>query len=287
MLLLGVFYQSEEMNYTPVSLAEVETTAQAAQEFARALPVYAQEVAVAIVPIVVLFALFEAVCHRFHRRQLWRIAAGFVYTYVGLVLFLTGVNVGFMPAGQLIGATIAASDQRWLLVPIGMVIGYFIVKAEPAVGVLTHQVEAITSGSITRSSIQKSLSIGISVSVGISMVRILTGVSLMWFLVPGYAIALGMTFFVPQIFTGIAFDSGGVASGPMTTTFLLPLAMGACEALGGNVLEDAFGIVAMVAMMPLLTIQVLGLVNKVRQYLQTRRSWTVEELADEIVYFEG
>jgi hypothetical protein len=235
----------------------------------------------------VLFALFEAVCHRFHRRQLWRIAAGFVYTYVGLVLFLTGVNVGFMPAGQLIGATIAASDHRWLLVPIGMVIGYFIVKAEPAVGVLTHQVEAITSGSITRSSIQKSLSIGISVSVGISMVRILTGVSLMWFLVPGYAIALGMTFFVPQIFTGIAFDSGGVASGPMTTTFLLPLAMGACEALGGNVLEDAFGIVAMVAMMPLLTIQVLGLVNKVRQYLQTRRSWTVEELADEIVYFEG
>jgi hypothetical protein len=287
MLLLGVFYQSEEMNYTPVSLAAVETTAQAAQEFARALPVYAKEVAVAIVPIVVLFALFEAVCHRFHRRQLWRIAAGFVYTYVGLVLFLTGVNVGFMPAGQLIGATIAASGQRWLLVPIGMVIGYFIVKAEPAVGVLTHQVEAITSGSITRSSIQKSLSIGIAVSVGISMVRILTGVSLLWFLVPGYAIALGMTFFVPQIFTGIAFDSGGVASGPMTTTFLLPLAMGACEALGGNVLEDAFGIVAMVAMMPLLTIQVLGLVNKVRQYLQTRRSWTVEELADEIVYFEG
>jgi hypothetical protein len=285
-LLLGIFYRPEGMEYTPAALAQVETTAQAAREFARALPVYAQEVAVAIGPIVGLFLIFELLSRRFHRRQLWKIAAGFVYTYVGLVLFLTGVNVGFMPAGQLIGATVAASDQRWLLVPIGMVMGYFIVKAEPAVGVLTGQVENITAGSISRRSIQNSLSIGISVSVGIAMLRVLTGISILWFLIPGYAIALVMTFFVPQIYTGIAFDSGGVASGPMTTTFLLPLSMGACQALGGNVMTDAFGMVAMVAMMPLLTIQVLGLVNKVQWYLRQHRQVPMEAVADVIVYFD-
>jgi hypothetical protein len=285
-LLLGIFYQPDQMEYTPVSLAQIDTTAQAAQEFAKALPVYGQEVAVALGPIVGLFVIFELFSHRFHRRQLWKIGAGFVYTYVGLVLFLTGVNVGFMSAGQLIGATLAHSEQRWLLVPIGMVIGYCIVKAEPAVSVLTGQVEDITAGSISRSSIQNSLSIGIAASVGISMLRILTGVSLLWFLIPGYAIALGMTFFVPQIFTGIAFDSGGVASGPMTTTFLLPLAMGACEALGGDVMEDAFGIVALVAMMPLLTIQMLGLVSNVHGYLRRRRQPPMDAVADCIVYFD-
>jgi hypothetical protein len=167
-----------------------------------------------------------------------------------------------------------------------MVMGYFIVKAEPAVGVLTGQVENITAGSISRRSIQNSLSIGISVSVGIAMLRVLTGISILWFLIPGYAIALVMTFFVPQIYTGIAFDSGGVASGPMTTTFLLPLSMGACQALGGNVMTDAFGMVAMVAMMPLLTIQVLGLVNKVQWYLRQHRQVPMEAVADVIVYFD-
>lgn len=286
-MILGICYRPEDAAYTPVSLTELATTRAVAAEFAKALPVYIEEVAVALVPIAVLFILFQCIFRRFHSRQLLKIVAGFVYSYIGLVLFLTGVNVGFMPAGQYIGSAIAGSKAPFVLIPIGMLIGYFIVKAEPAVKVLTRQVEDVTNGSITQKSIEHALSIGIAFSVGIAMLRILTGLHIMWFLVPGYLISLAMTFFVPQIFTGIAFDSGGVASGPMTTTFLLPLAMGACEALGGNVLTDAFGIVAMVAMTPLFTIQMLGLWANVRKRMRMRKlSIQLREVEDGIMYFD-
>lgn len=293
-LLLGITYHPEDVAYTPVSISDLQTTVDAAREFAIALPVYAKEVVVAVAPIAALFLLFQLIFRRFQRHQLLKIAAGLIYTCLGLILFLTGVNVGFMPAGQLIGSSIAGSSQKWLLIPIGMLIGYFIVRAEPAVQVLTRQVEEISNGSISQRSIQYSLSVGICVSVGLAMLRILTGIPIMWFLVPGYAISLLMTFFVPQIFTGIAFDSGGVASGPMTATFLLPLAMGACNAVGGDMMTDAFGIVAMVAMTPLLTIQLLGLSDKLRQYVDQRRRAGMEpasvqaiwELEDDIIYFD-
>ena len=180
------------------------------------------------------------------------------------MLFVTGVNVGFMPAGNYLGRVIAGLPYRWIIVPIGMLIGYFIVLAEPAVFVLTKQVEEITDGAISAKAMSMSLSIGVSVSLGLAMIRVLTGISILWFLVPGYFIALGLSFFVPKIFTAIAFDSGGVASGPMTATFLLPFAMGACSAVGGDIIADAFGVVAMVAMTPLITIQILGLVFRLR-----------------------
>ena len=192
--------------------------------------------------------------------MLIRICIGLLYTYVGLVLFLTGVNVGFMPAGSFLGQILAGLNCRFIIIPIGMLIGFFIVKAEPAVYILMKQVEELTDGAIPGSALQKSLSIGVSVSIGLAMIRVLTGISILWLVIPGYAIALIMSFFVPKIFTAIAFDSGGVASGPMTATFLLPFAMGACLAVGGNVVTDAFGVVAMVAMTPLITIQGLGLV---------------------------
>ena len=183
-------------------------------------------------------------------------------------MFLTGVNVGFMPAGQYLGEIIASHSYRWILVPVGMVIGYFIVKAEPAVHVLTRQVEEITSGFIAGKSLLLSLSIGMAISVGLAATRVLTGISILWYLIPGYILALGLSFFTPRIFTAIAFDSGGVASGPMTATFLLPLAMGACEAVGGNVLADAFGMVAMVAMTPLITIQIMGVCFRIKMALE-------------------
>ena len=157
-------------------------------------------------------------------------------------MFLTGVNVGFMPAGQLIGAAIAGGETPFLLIPAGMLMGYFIVAAEPAVHVLVRQVEEVSMGSISQAAMRQGMSIGVAVSIGIAMLRVLTGISILWFLIPGYAISLGLTFFVPQLFTGVAFDAGGVASGPMTATFLLPFAMGACEAVGGNLMTDAFGL---------------------------------------------
>ena len=164
-----------------------------------------------------------------------------------------------MPADNYLGSAIAEQGYNWILIPIGMLVGYFIVAAEPAVHVLNKQVEEITGGAIPQKAMQLSLSIGVSFSVGIAMLRVLTGMSILWFLIPGYAVAIGLSWKVPKIFTAVAFDSGGVASGPMTATFLLPFAMGACSALGGDVLTDAFGIVAMVAMTPLVTIQCLGL----------------------------
>ena len=205
---------------------------------------------------------------RLKKRPLIKILVGLFYTYIGLVLFLTGVNVGFMPAGNYLGQMIAALPYRWIIVPIGMLIGYFIVMAEPAVYVLTRQVEELTDGAIDSGVMKTGLSISVAVSVGLAMLRVLTGISIFWLLVPGYALAIGLSFFVPKIFTAVAFDSGGVASGPMTATFLLPFATGACLAVGGDVVADAFGVVAMVAMTPLITIQVIGLIYR----LQERRA---------------
>ncbi len=220
-----------------------------------------------MVPICLVFLLFQLITRRFKHTQLWRIVSGLVYTYAGLVMFLTGVNVGFMPAGELIGSYIGGGEQPFLLIPIGMVMGYFIVSAEPAVHVLIKQVEEVSMGSISQGAMKQGLSIGVAVSIGIAMLRVLTGISILWFLIPGYAVSLGLTFFVPQLFTGVAFDAGGVASGPMTAAFLLPFAMGACEAAGGSLMTDAFGLVAMVAMTPLVTIQLLGLAGRVKKKL--------------------
>lgn len=172
--------------------------------------------------------------------------------------------MGFMPAGNYLGQVIASLPYKWVIVPIGMVIGYFIVRAEPAVYVLMEQVEELTSGAISGKAMGISLSIGVAVSLGLAMIRVLTGIPILWFLIPGYAAALILSFFVPKIFTAIAFDSGGVASGPMTATFLLPFAMGACQSSGGNIAADAFGVVAMVAMTPLITIQAMGALYQIK-----------------------
>ena len=266
-LILGICYSPDSASYTPAALPDIATTRDAFREFTAALPHYAEEVVIAMIPICAMFLLFQLFTRRFKRTQLLRIVSGLVYTYVGLVLFLTGVNVGFMGAGQLIGATIARSEHPFLLVPIGMLMGYFIVAAEPAVHVLVKQVEEVSMGSISQSAMRQGMSIGVALSIGIAMLRVVTGVSILWFLIPGYAISLVLTFFVPQLFTGVAFDAGGVASGPMTATFLLPFAMGACEAIGGNLMTDAFGLVALVAMTPLVTIQLLGLAGRVKKRL--------------------
>ncbi len=264
-LILGMIYNPGQSEIVSDSIPIVDNTVDLWRLFAVGFPTYIEEMAVSLLPIVVFFGLFQMVSRDINKKSLIKIGIGLVYTYVGLVLFLTGVNVGFMPAGNYLGQTIAGLSFAWIIIPIGAIIGYYIVKAEPAVFVLTKQVEEMTSGAISASAMGTSLSIGVSMSVGLAMVRVLTGISVMWLIIPGYAIALILTFFVPKIFTAIAFDSGGVASGPMTATFLLPFAMGACGARGGNIITDAFGIIAMVAMTPLITIQVMGVVFKLKE----------------------
>ena len=264
-LVLGLMYPSEAA-YTPVEIPEMENSQEMILLFVHGLPHYAKEVAIALAPIVAFFFLFNTFYIKMPKKPLISISVGLIFTYVGLVLFLTGVNVGFMPVGNYIGNLIGSKSFNWILLPIAMLIGYFIVKAEPAVHVLNKQVEDLTAGSIPARAMELSLSIGVATSLGLAMIRVLTGISVMYFLVPGYVLALGLSFFTPKIFTSIAFDSGGVASGPMTATFLLPFAMGACEAIGGpeRIVSDAFGVVAMVAMTPLITIQLLGVEYKFR-----------------------
>lgn len=264
-LILGMIFHPESTEQVSASIPIIDNTVDLWRLFSHELPTYLEEMALSILPIVFFFGVFQLISRDINKKALIKIGIGLIYTYMGLVLFLTGVNVGFMPAGNYLGQTIAQLPYAWIIVPIGMIIGYFIVLAEPAVFVLTRQVEEMTSGAISAKAMGLSLSIGVSVSVGLAMIRVLTDISILWFLIPGYAIALILTFFVSKIFTAIAFDSGGVASGPMTATFLLPFAMGACEALGGNIITDAFGIVAMVAMTPLITIQVMGLIFKIKE----------------------
>ena len=286
-MLLGIFYEPDSALYSSTLIPEVETTRDAAMLFAHAIPEYFHEVAVALVPIAGAFFIFQILYKRYKKHQLLRVIFGFIFTYIGLAMFLCGVNVGFMPVGQIIGGGIADSAFKWLLIPIGMVICYFIVAAEPAVHVLTKQVEEISNGFVTAKMMQTALSVGVCISVGIAMLRILTGISILWFLIPGYAFALILTRYVSPIFTGIAFDSGGVASGPMTATFLLPFAMGACEAVGGNVMTDAFGIVAMVAMTPLITIQMMGFITQMKEKAKQHFiAVQLNQLEDDILYFD-
>ena len=263
-MLMGLFFDASSGSYYNVASVEGQELGNVFQLFADAFPEYLKEVGLALAPILAFFIVFQIVWLKLPKSQLIKYGVGIVYTFLGLVLFLIGVNVGFMPVGNYLGNQIAGLSYRWILIPLGMVMGFFVVAAEPAVHVLNNQVEEISGGTISKRAMMLTLSIGVAISIGLAMIRVLTGISIWYFLLPGYLIALILTFFVPKIFTAVAFDSGGVASGPMTATFLLPFAMGACEAVGGNMMTDAFGIVAMVAMTPLITIQLLGLVYRVK-----------------------
>lgn len=263
-LVLGMLYRPDGGQVEVVTAYNAADSIELRRMFFDVLPTYMAEIALSLLPIVLFFGLFQIFSLRLRGRTLKRIIVGLAYTYIGLTVFLTGANVGFIPAGSYLGSVLGGSF-KYILIPIGALIGFFIVKAEPAVYVLNHQVEELTDGGISAKAMGISLSVGVALSVALSMVRVLTGVPVLYFLIPGYAVALGLSFVTPKIFTAIAFDSGGVASGPMTATFLLPLAQGACSAMGGNIVTDAFGVVAMVAMTPLITIQVLGLFHRLRQ----------------------
>ena len=229
------------------------------------------------------FYLFQIFSLRLSARRVARITVGMLYTYAGLVLFLTGVNAGFMPIGNHLGRMLGSLSHRWIVIPIGMLIGYYLVAAEPAVHVLNKQVFEITSGAVPPRAMSVSLGIGVAVSVGLSMMRMLLNIHILWILIPGYALALYLTRLVPPVFTAIAFDSGGVASGPMATTFLLPLTMGVCTSIGADVVTQAFGVVALVAMTPLITIQLLGLYYRRRTVRANARQRYFQPVHEEIL----
>lgn len=219
----------------------------------------AKEVLIALGLIVVFFVVLQIVVLKLPKKRLIQIAVGIGYTFVGLVIFLSAVKVGFMPIGYKLGTEIAGN--KIVAIIFSLVIGMVVVLAEPAVHVLNKQVEEITEGTVSKRSMMIALSIGVGLSICLSIVRIIFDFSILFYLIPGYLISLGLSFFVPGLYTAIAFDSGGVASGPLTSSFILPFAVGVCASVTGGVdsiLSNAFGIVAMVAMAPLITIQLLG-----------------------------
>ena len=283
-LVLAMFFDPASSQYaaeTPALLAAWEDVLPA---LLSAFPHYLREVSLALLPILLVFAIFQIFWLKLPARRLLRMVSGIVYTLAGLCLFLAAVNVGFLPVGYALGGRLAALSANWVIIPLAMLMGFFIVRAEPAVHVLNEQVSEITDGVIGKRTMLYTLSLGVAASLGLAMTRLLTGLSIWYFVLPGYALALGMSFFVPRVFTAIAFDSGGVASGPMTATFLLPFALGAVEALGGNPMADAFGLVAMVAMTPLIAIQALALIYAIRTRGKVRAS--VAEPMVEIIDFE-
>ncbi len=284
-LVLGIVFNVSDVPYEMTVVEEVVNTQGVLFCYLHGFGKYALEVLIAINPILIFFLLFQLSTRAFRKRQIVRILFGFLYTVVGLMLFLTGANVGFMPVGMEIGQSLADLWGGWLLIPVGMLIGYFVVAAEPAVHVLNKQVERMSAGAISSSAMKKGLCIGVCISIGLAMTRILTGIDIMYILIPGYVIALALTFFTPPLFTGIAFDSGGVASGAMVSSFVLPMAIGACYALNGAeaIMTQAFGCVAFVALTPLISIQILG-INYKRKTSKIKRNFLNVE--DRILEYE-
>lgn len=224
------------------------------------------EVIMALAAIVVFIVVYEIVILKEQKKNIIKIFIGLGYTFLGLVFFLTGAKIGYMPLGSFFGSAIAKIKHNWIIVPISMIMGFFVVMAEPAVHVLNKQVEEVSSGSISKKVMLFTLAIGVSISLGLAMLRIICNFSIWWIVLPGYAIALALSLYTPKMFTAIAFDSGGVASGPMTATFILPFATGACAAVSNSdvmqIMLNGFGVVALVAMTPLIVVQIIGAIYK-------------------------
>lgn len=281
------------MNNQISSVAEFETMPQMFKYLGESFLSEMANVSIPILLIVVIFIFFQIVLLKIDKKSLTRILLGLFITFVGLVVFLTGAEVGFMNVGDFMGKKIAETSYNWILIPIGALIGFFVVLAEPSVHVLTKQVESITNESISRKTILYFLAVAVGISVSLAMIRVLYNISLWWFIVPAYLISIILIFFVPEFFTSIAFDSGGVASGPLTSTFILPLTMGVCSVIyAGNTdlqVLNSFGVVALVAMTPLITIQILGLNYKIKMSRFEKAMHSIslhDDKDDEIITFK-
>ena len=274
-MILGLIYTpTGSGNISIIDVPSYEYADMLLADFLAMLPVYIGEVSRSLLPIILLFLIVKvfALKLKIFAMRLWQVVAkqmvriflGILFTFGGLVLFLTGANTGFLLIGNLLGESLVTLDHNWLIIPAGIILGFLVISAEPAVRILNKQVADHTDGAVSRKSMGLSLSAGVAMAVGLSMLRVVTHIPVLWIILPGYVLAIGLTFFVPKNFTSIAFDAGGVASGPLTSAFLLPLAIGASTALHGNIAADAFGLIAMVALTPLITIQILGLLQNRR-----------------------
>ncbi|MBP5648457.1 MAG: DUF1538 domain-containing protein [Clostridia bacterium] len=262
--ILSVIFSIGGGAYSPSPVEVISDTRDAAITYFEGLGYYSLEVLIALAPIAVFFIFFQLITKSFSKKQTIKIVVGLAYLFFGLTVFLTGANVGFMPVGREIGASLGSYMSGWILIPVSMVLGYFVVAAEPAVHALERQVLKLSAGGVSLQAIRQSLRIGVSIALGLSALRVITGISILYLLVPLYIAALVLSFFTPDMYVGIAFDAGGVASGAMVSGFILPLMIGACMQLSGNVYNDAFGCIAFVALTPLVSVQILGIIYKAK-----------------------
>ena len=283
MLILGFMF--EPKGGSVLSVPDVLSGKDIFNLYLNGFPEYFKQVAIALAPILILFVIFQIIRLKLSKKTLLRIAVGTIYTYLGLVLFLASANIGFMPTGYLIGVSLTENVSLLAIVIIGLAMGFFVVSAEPAVFVLKEQVENVTDGAISGRALGMGLSIGVALSVGLSVLRIIKGFSILYIVIPGYIFALVMSFFVPPLFTAISFDSGAVASGPLAATFILPFAIGVCEGLGGNIFTDAFGVVAVIALMPVVTMQIFGIIYAIKMRFALKKS-AIAQVDDSIIDYD-
>lgn len=280
-LVLGLLYPIENTSYDIFSISEFNSAGELIKIFIDAIPIYIKQVMVSLLPIVAFFIIYQVIALRLSKKELIRISVGIIYTFVGVTLFLTGANVGFVPMGSFIGMELAQNMSAVMVGIIATLIGYFIARAEPAIVVLNKQVHDITDGTIPEKVMRITLSIGIAISVTFGIIRVYTGISLMWFMVPGYILSLILSFIIPEIFTAIAFDSGGIASGTIEAALLSPFMIGICEVVGGNVMTDAFGFLGLSSLTPILSVQVLGLIYNAKSH--RRKEKIIENKTEEII----
>lgn len=282
-MILGIIYKPETVSAAGGETVVIGNSQDLFAEYLRRLPTYLKEVGLALLPIVAFYFIVMLFGGKVAKGELLKITVGILYTYFGLVMFLLGVNCGFLPVGTKIGDALGNSAYAVIAVPLGMVLGFFVVAAEPAVHILNDRVFEITGGAIPKKAMGFSLMIGVAVSTGLAFFRIYFAIPIMYFLIPCYALSLILTFFVPKMFTAIAFDSGGVASGAMTAGFLMPMALGFCSALGKDVGAEGFGLVAFVAMTPLVAVQILGLIYKIKSAKVKKAQKAEIPLTEEII----
>lgn len=275
-LLLGLFFKTDSVYDTSAFLEQIPYI----DNFVISFLTSFENVLISLIPIIAVFILIQIYSKSINKVTIFKVILGLILTVGGLTLFLTGVDAGFLKMGYFIGNIIGTSSYSYLIVPIGLLLGYIIINAEPAIKILNNQISDLTEGSISSRIINSCLSLGVCLAVGFSLLKIIYQIPISYFLVPGYFLACLMTYKTPKVFTAIAFDAGGAASGPLTTSFLLPLCIGLCVAFDGNILTDAFGIGALVSMTPLITIQILGLVYKYKLSKQDNQILFNEELIE-------
>lgn len=260
-LILGLIYKPIS-SYEKITVPVFNSIIDILKMFKNEIPIYLKEVMLSLSPILLLFLIYNFVFLKLNKKRIIKIFKGLLYVYAGLVIFFTGVNVGFLPVGYLMGKTLA--DKSLILIFLGLIFGFFIILGEPAVNVLTTQIEELTHGRVKKKIINISLCIGVSLATCLAIIRVITGIPILYILLPFYIVAIILSLYTPPLFVAIAFDSGGVASGTMSGAFLLPFAIGICEALGKNIMIDAFGLVAIVAAVPLITVQLVGIIYNIK-----------------------